>query len=283
MQNHSKSPQGTAACILSVDVDDHLTSNIDFFGAPGLKGTPDQVERDIDQTLALFAEYNATATFFVNCQYFENNLDPLRRIIASGHRLASHGFHHPHVQELSLAEFRADFLSSLEILHRVTDSVLGYRAPAFTMPYRQDYFQILIDAGIQYVSNGTGVMRADVPLDQLPIQLACGLHHVPISTQRLLGGLIRYPIGYAVVARLLPELIYKRSFDRWLTKNRYVHFYGHTFEFAGSQSPTLHSLNSITGTLSMLLYSLRCRDRKRLFKYVLSRCHFQSIESYLEI
>lgn len=281
MQSKKISLKETPTCVLSVDVDDHLTSNADFFVASDLQGTPHQVERDIDKTLELFAEHNASATFFVNCQYFEKNQDPLRRILSAGHELASHGFQHRHVQNLSIEEFKADFLHSLDILHRVTDTVYGYRAPAFTMPYRDDYLQILIDAGIKYVSNGFGVNRADIPLDQRPSTLETGLHHIPISTQQILGGSVKYPIGYAVVARLLPELIVKYSVKKWLANNSYFHFYGHTFEFAGSQSPTIYNLGTISGSVSMLLYSLRCRNRDKLFEFILSRCQFRSIEQLL--
>lgn len=270
-----------ATRILSIDVDDHLTSNADFFRAPQINGTPEQVERDIDKTIELLAEHKASATFFVNCQYFEKNQDPLRRILSAGHNLGSHGFHHHHIQELSLEEFKADFQRSLEVLHRVTDVVSGYRAPAFTMPYRDDYLQILMDAGIKYLSNGFGVDRADVPHDQQPLALINGLQHVPISTQQYLGGMISYPIGYAAVARLLPEMLFKYSVKKWLANHSYYHFYGHTFEFASSQSPTVYPLKTISGSITMLLYSLRCRDRDKLFHNILGMCQFQSIEQAL--
>lgn len=281
MHSEETSYHAPATRILSIDVDDHLTSNADFFWAPQINGTPQQVEQDIDKTLELLAEHNASATFFVNCQYFDKNQDPLRQILSAGHNLASHGFHHHHVQEISIEEFKADFHKSLEILHRVTPTVSGYRAPAFTMPYRDEYLQILLDAGIKYLSNGFGVKRADVPLDQQPTTLASGLRHVPISTQLYLGGFISYPIGYAAVARLLPEMLCKYSVKKWLANNSYFHFYGHTFEFASSQSPTMYPLKTFSGSITMLLYSLRCRDRDKLFHKILGSCQFQSIEQAL--
>jgi hypothetical protein len=281
MQSEQTSAKGTTTHILSIDVDDLLIANADFCNAPNLKGSKHQVEHDIDKTLQLLDEYNASATFFVNCQYFDHNQDPLRRILSAGHHLASHGYHHFHIQRISLEDFKADLFKSLEILHHVTDSVQGYRAPAFTMPYRDEYLQILVDGGIKYVSNGAGTNRVHVPLDQQPITLACGLQHVPISTQQLLGGFIRYPIGYAVVARLLPELLYKYSVERWLAGNDYFHFYGHTFEFASSQSPKWYPFKSVSDSVAMLLYSIRCREREKLFRFLLSRCQFQSIEQLL--
>jgi hypothetical protein len=96
-----------------------------------------------------------------------------------------------------------------------------------------------------------------------------------------MGGFIRYPIGYAVVARLLPEMLIKLSIDKWLANHAFFHFYGHTFEFASSQPSTFYALNSVSGSFTMLLYSLRCLERDKLFHSILSRCHFQSIEQVL--
>ncbi|MDP6373044.1 MAG: hypothetical protein QF634_11090 [Vicinamibacterales bacterium] len=134
---------------------------------------------------------------------------------------------------MSVPEFRADVSRSLATLSRYQRRILGYRPPGFTMPYSAEYFRILEDLGFSYVSSGAGLNRGGVPDAAGPVAIHPGLWHVPISTTRLFGTGLKFPIGYCVISRLLPQSLYLWSVDRWVRERRFFHYYAHTFEIAG--------------------------------------------------
>lgn len=267
--------------ILSIDVDDLLTANADFFGESVPLGHRIHVEDDVRVCLDLLDECDAKATFFVNAQYFDDRQGLLEGIVARGHHLGSHGYHHRNIASLSLSEFRDDLLRSLESIRRAQPQILGYRPPAFSMPYDEEHLRILADNGIRYVSSGVGVSRSDAPWTNEPVEVAAGLLHVPISTTYLFGGRVKYPIGYGVTSRLMPEPIYLATVRRWLARRPYFHYYCHSFEIAGLQGSRKTGFSNFSADASTRIYSWRCGDRRRLFRSLLKLARFRSIETNL--
>jgi hypothetical protein len=113
------------------------------------------------------------------------------------------------------------------------------------------------------------------------VQIAAGLLHVPISTAYLLGGRLKYPIGYGVTSRLMPERLYLSTVRRWLAKNRYFHYYCHSFEIAGLGESRRTGFRRLSAAASTRIYMLRCGGRKRLFRSLLGMASFRSIEECL--
>jgi hypothetical protein len=268
-----------ASSILSVDVDDLLVANSDFFDQPLRHGHEARIQRDLAIALDLLDQVGAKATFFVNTQYCRPGEDLLTEIHARGHALASHGHRHRDVRRLTIEEFEQDLTQSLEHLSRVQPNVIGFRPPAFSMPYEEKYFQILVKHGIRYVSSGSGVARAQVPDAETPVPVFPGLLHVPISTLMMARGRLKYPIGYAVASRLLPSEVYLRTVRLWLARKTYLHFYCHSFELAGTQKVEATGFVDRSAALSTWIYMLRCWKRADHFRAVLREAAFQSIEA----
>lgn len=181
----------SATRILSIDVDDLLVGTADYYGEPVPAGHRSTIEHDVRTTLDVLARCDARATFFVNTQYCTQFPAMLKEIHDHGHVLASHGDRHRNVAELSLAEFERDLCRSLELLARVQPRVLGYRPPAFSMPYDDAHLDILRTHGVRYVPSGVGVARSNAPRWMRPAPLPGGVTHVPISTAYLLGGRVK--------------------------------------------------------------------------------------------
>ena len=76
----------------------------------------------------------------------------MQRLAAAGHEVASHGYHHELVHELTEGEFAADVRRSKDVLERITgERVLGYRAPSFSLT---DWaIPLLEEAGFEYDSS----------------------------------------------------------------------------------------------------------------------------------
>src|SRR5262245_22245687 len=69
---------------------------------------PRRVEANIDRLLQLFSEHNVNGTFFTLGWIAERHHAMVRRIAAAGHELASHGYDHTRVDQLSKDKFRED-------------------------------------------------------------------------------------------------------------------------------------------------------------------------------
>jgi hypothetical protein len=261
--------------ILSIDLDDIDVAFADFTRKQLARDFRHTARADTVETLRVLERAGARATFFVNTQLAAEEPGFLRDIVAGGHDLASHGHRHFDLRTLRLDEFRDDLLESIDILSRY-QPVVGYRAPSFTMPYRDDYFRVLLDAGLTYISNGTGVARSNAPLAARPVALDCGLVHVPISSRSLFGGLVHYPVGYGVASRLLPEPVYRATMKEWTRGNDFFHYYTHTFEIAGLPPASFRETWSHP---TRGIYSLRCRNRQGFFERLFRENQFVSIEA----
>src|SRR5262249_48921666 len=73
------------------------------------------------------------ATFFVVGQIARHSPGLVRAVSAAGHEVASHGWDHRRVHDLTPASFREDVRRSIDALEQVTGrAVVGYRAPTFS-------------------------------------------------------------------------------------------------------------------------------------------------------
>jgi hypothetical protein len=288
VQSPSPTPQAKKAAatiadarLLSVDVDDLLIGNADLFGEALAPNYRTEIEREVLGALELLRECGVGATFFVNTQYCEAHPDLLREIVAGGHTLASHGHRHHNIAGLTLAQFEEDLDRSLEYLTRVQPNVIGYRPPAFSMPFDDEHFRILAARGIRYVSSGVGVARSNAPMSQEPVEVYDGLLHVPISTAHYLGGRLKYPVGYGVTSRLMPERIYLATLRARLRQPRFFHWYCHPFELGGISERFRVPYRAFSPRVLTQIYALRCRDRRRYMGSVLTAAPFRSIETGL--
>ena len=94
-------------------------------------GFESRVCRNTDRLLAMFDEAGVTGTFFVLGWIAERFPGLVRRIADEGHEIASHGYEHRLVYELTPKEFAADIGRARGILESVTGQpVVGYRAPS---------------------------------------------------------------------------------------------------------------------------------------------------------
>ena len=86
---------------LTVDVEDYF--QVSAFAAhisrASWEATPCRVERNVDLVLQLLREGSARATFFTLGWIAERYPQLVRRIVAEGHELASHGYGHHRATE----------------------------------------------------------------------------------------------------------------------------------------------------------------------------------------
>ena len=87
-----------------------------------------RIERSTRNTLELLDRHQTKATFFVLGWVAEKLPELIREVAARGHEVASRGFYHRNIRELSRTEFKEDLARTREALEAATGQrVLGHR------------------------------------------------------------------------------------------------------------------------------------------------------------
>ncbi len=115
----SNAPVTTNA--LTIDVEDYF--QVSAFAPYIERGKWDsrecRVEANVDRILALLAEHDVKATFFTLGWVAQRYPELVRRIVKGGHELASHGYGHERVSDLSEAEFFEDIYRAKTLLEDI--------------------------------------------------------------------------------------------------------------------------------------------------------------------
>ncbi|MBS0255534.1 MAG: DUF3473 domain-containing protein [Proteobacteria bacterium] len=114
-----------------------------------------RVEDSTIRALDLFAAAGVHGTFFTLGWVAERHPALIRRIVAEGHELASHGWDHARVFTLDAAAFAADLARARAVLEDLGGvAVTGYRAPSFSIDARTPWaHEVLAEAGYAYSSS----------------------------------------------------------------------------------------------------------------------------------
>jgi polysaccharide deacetylase family protein (PEP-CTERM system associated) len=226
---------------MTIDIEDYF--QVEAFADTIDRGDwdrlPRRVERNTDRLLALLAEAGAQATFFALGWVARRHPALIRRIVAQGHELASHGGDHVRVDRLSPAAFRADARDSKRLLEEIGGvEVRGYRAPTFSIGRDSAWaHEILLDEGYRY-SSSVYPRQSDLygcpGAPRTAFAPLPGMIEVPLSTVSLFG--VDVPASGGGYFRLFPY-----SLSRWLLAraSRVMHapaiFYVHPWEIDPDQ------------------------------------------------
>ncbi|MFN8543952.1 MAG: XrtA system polysaccharide deacetylase [Candidatus Binatia bacterium] len=170
-----------------------------------------RVARNTDRVLAILDDAGVKGTFFVLTWNAERHPEIVRRILAAGHEIASHGHGHRLVYEQSPEEFRADVTRAKAALEDIIGTpVLGYRAPSFSITRRSQWaLDVLLACGYRYDSSVFPVQDAlyGMPGGQrFPYVIrehdGARLVEFPITTTPALGR--NLPLGGGGYLRMLP-------------------------------------------------------------------------------
>lgn len=241
MTQRPRPPASPVINALSVDVEDYfqVSAMAPYIARSDWDGIPCRVERNVDRILALLKRQDARATFFVLGWIAERYPEVVRRIVASGHELASHGYAHLRATDQSREEFLADIVRAKTILEDIAAvDVRGYRAPSFSIGTSNQWaFDCIAEAGYRYSSSVYPVKHdhygmPDAP--RFPYHSRDGLLEIPITTARLWGR--NLPAGGGGYFRLAPYAL-----SRWAIRTinqregRPANFYFHPWEIDPEQ------------------------------------------------
>jgi polysaccharide deacetylase family protein (PEP-CTERM system associated) len=206
---------------MSVDVEDYfqVSAFANHVRRDDWTSLPSRVERNTDKVMRLFADAGVKATFFTLGWVAERHKDLIRRIVAEGHELASHGFAHFRATDQTPEEFRADVRRTKAILEDAGGvAVRGYRAASFSIGAGNLWtLEVLAEEGYGYSSSIYPVRHDHYGMPDAP-RFAhrpvgqVGVLELPISTLRMGGR--NLPIGGGGYFRLLPYPAYRWALSR---------------------------------------------------------------------
>ncbi|MGH9345772.1 MAG: XrtA system polysaccharide deacetylase [Vicinamibacterales bacterium] len=169
-----------------------------------------RVCRNTERLLDIFAEAGVKATFFVLGWVAERFPNLVKRIRLGGHELASHGYEHRLVYDLTPPQFREDLRRAKAALESAAGvPILGYRAPSYSITRRALWaLDVLIDEGYAYDASIYPIHHDRYGIPGWPrhvhrIERPGGsLWELPGSTVRWAG--LNFPVGGGGYFRLLP-------------------------------------------------------------------------------
>jgi polysaccharide deacetylase family protein (PEP-CTERM system associated) len=220
MAGASKATPATERIVngMSIDVEDYFHVSALASVAPRERWTQFEcrVEPNTDRLLELFERKGVTATFFVLGWVAERFPSLVGRIAAAGHEVASHGYWHQLVFDLTPAEFAEDVRRTKLLLEdQCGTAVLGYRAPSYSITRRSLWaLDVLLESGYRYDASIFPIHHdrygiPDAPRHAHALTRPHGqLAEVPPATVRL--GSFNLPMSGGGYFRLLPY-----AWTRW--------------------------------------------------------------------
>ena len=269
--------------IMTIDVEDWYHSSLDIFKDTNIKHGSKPDESVVDNTLKsleLLKQTKNKSTFFILGTVAEHYPDIVKEILNQGHEIATHGYSHKLVYNMTAEEFKADLEIGLGHLAKAgCPEVLGYRAPYWSITKKSLWaLDVLRSMGFKYDSSIFPIRRGlyGIP-DANPCvhKLAKDFWEFPPATIRIFG--INLPIGGGGYLRLVPYRIIASAI-RKPSGRQHRTFYFHPYELDPKDVHIKHNVKSF-GTIAYWLQQIAGRRANpHKIEKLLSEFRFTSIK-----
>ena len=226
---------------MTIDVEDYF--QVEAFASiidrSDWESLPRRVERNTERLLQILTESGVEATFFILGWVAARHPQLVRRVVAEGHELASHGFGHLRADRQSPEEFRDDVRRAKRVLEDLGGApVHGYRAPTFSIGGGSKWAHtILAEEGYSYSSSVYPVkhdLYGTPGAPRTPFSPVPGMLEIPLTSVRMLG--VDMPASGGGYFRLLPYPVTRGLLNRARRLNRSpAVFYLHPWEIDPEQ------------------------------------------------
>lgn len=195
-------------------------------------------ERNTIKALNLLDQFNSKGTFFLLGWIAEQNPRLVREISSRGHEVASRGFYHRSLKNLTPSEFREDLRRTNGVIENATGrKVIGYRSAGKLKFDADDWiFDVLAEEGFDYDASFVPSKSNEVS-KRVAHRIGAGkngLWEVPYSTFDLGLGLL--PISGGNYFRQIPYTLMRHAVARWTRQHEQPFvFYFHVWELDPEQ------------------------------------------------
>jgi len=220
--------------VLTVDVEDWYHVCAPDGADPVPSRSLWRVHQNLEKILALLQAHAQKATFFMLGSVAETDPDLADMICSGGHELASHGYSHRLVSDLTPGQFREELLQTERIIMEQTgQKPVGYRAPQWSLSEQNGrVFEILREEGYLYDSSlnplpFVGNRHGNLAPFRLGGQGRELWEIPPMVTRTLIGNL---PTGGGWGFRFFPFRMICRSIEKLNRQNEAAVLYLHPRE-----------------------------------------------------
>lgn len=217
----------------TVDVEDWYQSTIDF-DAP----ITERVVANVDRILSMLDSCGVKGTFFVQGLVARRFPELLRRLVAEGHEIQSHGYSHRPLDRMDRPTLERELEAARQSVEDAAGvAVTAFRAPDFSIGQSNLWaLEVLARSGFRVDSSVFPIrMRrygiagwANGP-ERLRFAEGVELLEVPVATWG--SGRFRLPVGGGGYFRAIPLPILRRSLRSCIAEGRPPVVYCHPYEF----------------------------------------------------
>lgn len=198
-----------------------------------------RVVQNTRSILTLLDDYNTRATFFVLGWIADRVPELVREIDRRGHEIATHGYSHTMLTEMTPESFEEDLLRALHVTKKCTKQrILGFRAPSFSITNSTMWaIDILAKNGIRYDSSIFPIgFHPDYGFSAAPLSIYkhndC-VTEFPLTCVEIMGK--RIPCSGGGYFRIFPYSLTKFLLRLCNKQGRPVVFYLHPWEIDPGQ------------------------------------------------
>lgn len=244
---------------------------------------PSRALKQTEKVLDLLKAFKVRGTFFVLGWLAEKDPALIRDIHVAGHEIASHGFDHKMISNMTPSEFRKDVRRSKNILEGITKSEIhGYRAPTFSIVEKTSWaYEILLEEGFRYSSSVYPIWHDRYGWPEFghdPRKMAANgngeIWEIPMAVGSV--GPFRIPFGGGGYLRLYPLFLTRALFRSLGKKGKPAMLYMHPWELDAEQprvkAPFFRSIRHYTGI----------RNMENKLVTLLQSLEFGTVQQYLE-
>ena len=244
-------------------------------------GYEDRIVGNIERVLKLFNDYKVKATFFILGCLAEKNPEVVKMISAERHEIATHGYSHRFIYNLTKAEFSSELKKSIKLIEGLSgQKVLGHRAAAWSITEKSKWaLDIIFEQGLLYDSSISpfithiygmrGVNKAPHVILKKDNR---ALYEFPFSTFPFLNRDL--PVAGGFFTRLYPYWFIRHAFKKSNSCGYPVMFYFHPWDLDEGQ-PRL----KLPWSMKRHYYNLRTTEKK--IRLLLSEFNFAPIRDIL--
>lgn len=236
--------------ILTFDIEEWFDVNYPEVNFYEIDYKKSNLENEVKEILDLCKKFGTKATFFVLGRVAKEKPHLIKIIHQNGHEIASHGYEHKLVYNLSPTEFREDLKKSLEVLESIIgEKVLGYRAPSWSITKETNWvYPIMLDFGLKYSASVFPIKTflygiPDASRFSYPVKIENQgeILEIPMSTFKFLSK--NLPFSGGIYFRFLPLFFIKRFIKKINQKEKKpVIIYLHPREIDKNQPKSAFSL-----------------------------------------
>lgn len=217
----------------TVDLEDWFCAYNLRIGIEKWDGCELRVVDNTHRILEVLAKHTTRATFFVLGWIAERVPNLVREIEGCGHEIATHGYSHTLLTQMTPEAFEADLGRALAVMRGCChQKVLGFRAPSFSVTSKTLWaIDIMAKQGLKYDSSIFPVSYHPdygIPGASLSIHQIGSITEVPMSCARLFGRNV--PCSGGGYFRIYPYPVTRFLLGQCNAQGRPVVFYLHPWE-----------------------------------------------------